>query len=73
MLLANNDGVDKTQHGVARVDRRAFVDVMVRTALPVQSAKERTGPRELTAEKGKEGTEIRLRVQPGDVQVVYLR
>ena len=44
VLLVNNSGVDKTQNGVARVDRRAFADVMVRTALPVQSVKEMTGP-----------------------------
>ena len=70
-LLVNNNGVDKTQNGVARVDRRAFVDVLLRTALPVQAVKEYTGPRDLTAEKGKDGaTEVRVRVQPGDVQVV---
>jgi hypothetical protein len=72
VLLMNNNGVDKTQNGVARVDRRAFADVLVRTALPVQSAKEYTEPRDLTPAKGKDGTEIRLRVHPGDVQVVYL-
>ncbi len=72
VLLMNNHGVDKTQNGVARVDRRAFVDVVVRTALPVQSVSEMTGPRDLTMEKHKEGTEVRLRVQPGDVQVVPL-
>jgi hypothetical protein len=72
VLLVNNSGVDKTQNGVARVDRRAFADVIVRTALPVLSAKEMTGPRDLAPEKGKEGMEVRVRVQPGDVQVVVL-
>lgn len=72
-MLMNNNGVDKTQNGVARVDRRAFADVVVRTALPVLSAKEITGPRDLTPEKGKEGMEVRVRVQPGDVQVLYIR
>jgi hypothetical protein len=72
VMLMNNNGVDKTQNGVARVDRRAFVDVVVRTALPVKSVREVTGPRDLTPEKGKEGTEVRVRVQPGDVQVVYI-
>jgi len=70
--LVNNRGVDKTQNGVARVDRRAYVDVVVRTALAVKSAKEWTEPRDLTLAKGKEGTEVRLRVHPGDVQVVGL-
>jgi len=68
-MLMNNNGVDKTQNGVARVDRRAFVDVVAGTALPV---KETTGPRDLTPEKGKEGKERRVRVQPGDVQVIYI-
>ncbi len=72
ILLVNNRGVDKTQNGVARVDRRAYVDVVVRTALAVKSAKEWTEPRDLTLAKGKEGTEVRLRVHPGDVQVVGL-
>jgi hypothetical protein len=72
VMLVNNRGVDKTQNGVARVDRRAYVDVAVRTVLPVKSAKEWTEPRDLTPTMGKDGTEVRLRVHPGDVQVVGL-
>jgi hypothetical protein len=72
VMLVNNRGVDKTQNGVARVDRRAYVDVVVRTALPVKSAREWTEPRDLTPTKGKDATEVRLRVHPGDVQVVGL-
>jgi hypothetical protein len=72
VLLVNNRGVDKTQHGVARVDRRAHVDVVVRTAVPVKTAKEWTEPRDLTPAKGKDGTEVKVRVHPGDVQVVGL-
>jgi hypothetical protein len=72
VLLVNNRGVDKTPSGVARVDRRAFVDVVLRTALPVKSAKEHTEPHELTLLPGKDGTEVRVRVHPGDVQVVHL-
>jgi hypothetical protein len=72
VALFNNRGIDKTQSGVARVDRRAFVDVVVRTALPVKSAKEVTQPRDLTPAKGKDGTGVRVRVHPGDVQVIYL-
>jgi hypothetical protein len=72
VLLVNNNGVDKTQNGVARVDRRAAADVAVRTALPVKAAKEYTEPRELTPAKGKDGTEVRVRVHPGDVQVICL-
>jgi hypothetical protein len=72
VLVVNNQGVDKTQNGVARVDRRAWVDVLVRTRLPVKAAKEFTGPRDLTVTAGKEWAEVRLRVHPGDVQVIYL-
>jgi hypothetical protein len=72
VALINNRGVDKTQSGIARVNRRAFADVVVRTKLAVKSAKEYTGPRDLKVEKGKDGNEIRIRVHPGDVQVVYL-
>jgi hypothetical protein len=72
VLLMNNRGVDKTQSGVARVDRRQAVDVVVRTRLPVTSAKEYTAPRDLPAAKAGEWTEVPVRVHPGDVQVVYL-
>src|SRR5947207_15549302 len=72
VALINNRGLDKTQHGVARVDRKAFVDVVVRTRLDVTSAKEYTEPRDLTVEKGPNGAGVKLRVHPGDVQVVYL-
>jgi hypothetical protein len=72
VTLVNNRGVDKTQHGIARVDRRQYVDVVLRTQLPVKSAKEYTGPRDLTAMKGNDRSEVNVRVHPGDVQVVYL-
>lgn len=66
VLLVNNRGVDKTQHGVARVDRRQFVDVVLRTKAPAQSVTEYTAPRALTPQ----GNEVRVRVHPGDVQVI---
>ncbi len=72
VMLVNNRGVDKTQNGVARVDRRAWVDVVVRTRLAVMAAREYTEPRDLTVAAGMDGAEVRLRVHPGDVQVVYL-
>ncbi len=72
VLLVSTRGVDKTQHGVARVDRRAFVDVAVRTSLALKTAKEWTEPRELTTEKKEGATEVRVRVHPGDVQVIGL-
>jgi hypothetical protein len=47
VLLMNNRGVDKTQNGVARVDRRQYVDVLVQPAFAAKAAKEWTGPRDL--------------------------
>jgi hypothetical protein len=72
VLLVNNGGVDKTPNGVARVDRRAWADVTVQTRLPVKAAREYTEPRDLAVTALKDGTEVRIRVHPGDVQVVYL-
>ncbi len=66
--LFNQRGIDKTQNGIARVDRRQFVDVVVRTKLKVASAREMTEPRELAVKAG----EIALRVAAGDVQVIAL-
>jgi hypothetical protein len=72
VMLMNNRGVDKTQHGIARVDRRQAVEVVVRSALPVKAVRELTGPRDLTAPAAKAdgGTEVRVTVHPGDVQVI---
>ena len=72
VMLMNNRGVDKTQNGVARVDRRQFVDVVVQTKLPVKSVKEYTGPRDLTPTPGVNETTLAIRVHPGDVQVIGL-
>jgi hypothetical protein len=73
VMLMNNRGVDKTQHGVARVDRRKFADVVVRTRLAVRSAREMTGDEEVKVSKAKGGVEVKVRVHPGDVQVVWLK
>jgi hypothetical protein len=70
VLLVNNRGVDKTPNGVARVDRRAFVDLVLRSRWPVLAAKEWTEPRNLTLSKTRAGAEVRLRIHPGDVQVI---
>ena len=72
VLLVNNRGVDKTQNGVARVDRRQLVDVVVRVRAAVTQAVEHTQPRELAVKKEKEGVSVAVRVHPGDVQVVAL-
>jgi len=72
VTLVNVRGIDKTQTGLARVDRRAFVDVVLRTRRVVRSAREYTGPSNLVPVRGEGGSEVRLRVHPGDVQVVHL-
>jgi len=73
VALYNHRGIDKTQTGIARVNRRAFADVVLRTALPVKTAHEFTGPRDLELQRADQHTEMRVRVPVGDVQVVYLR
>jgi hypothetical protein len=72
VLLMNNRGVDKTQNGVARVDRRQSVDVIVRSSAPVKAAKEYTGSTELSLSEVAGGSEVRVTVHPGDVQVITL-
>jgi hypothetical protein len=72
VMLMNNRGVDKTQNGVARVDRRQFVEVIVRSTTPIKAAKEHTGHRELSQVDVDGGSEVRVTVQPGDVQVIGL-
>lgn len=73
VALVNNRGVDKTQSGVARVDRRAYADVVLRTTLPVQTAREMTEPRDLPVSKRFSTSAILVRVHPGDVQVVEIK
>ncbi len=73
VALFNHRGIDKTQTGIARVDRRAFVDVVLKTGLRIRLAEEMTEPRALEQQKGAQGIEIRVRVPPGDLRVVYLR
>jgi hypothetical protein len=70
--LVNTRGLDKTQTGLARVDHRAFVDVVIHTNLKVTSAKEYTQMQDLKVQPAAGGNEIRLRIHPGDVQAVYL-
>jgi hypothetical protein len=77
VLLVNNRGVDKTPNGVARVDRRKYVDVVLQARGPVvvASAKEMTQEKTLLVRKSGSdgGAEVSVRVHPGDVQVVHLK
>ncbi len=72
VLLMNTLGIDKTQNGLARVDRRQHVDLVLRHEGVIRTAKEWTGPRDLTLAVGLRGSEVRVRVEPGDMQVVQL-
>jgi hypothetical protein len=47
-----------------------FADVIIRTSLPVESVREQTEPRDLTSSRGRQGTQVILRMRPGDVEVV---
>jgi hypothetical protein len=73
VMLMNNQGVDKTQNGIARVDRTKYVDIALYTSLPVKSATEFTQPRKLQPTRTATGIEILVRIHPGDVQVVALQ
>lgn len=69
--LFNNQGIDKTQNGIARVDRTKFVEIEIRTNLDVKEAKEYVYQKALKIEKSDGTSTVRLRIEPGDVQVVY--
>jgi hypothetical protein len=73
VALFNSRGVDKTQHGIARVDPRAFVDLVVKSESPIAAAKEWTQPRDLAVTKDADQSAVAVRVHPGDVQVIELR
>ena len=73
VLLMNGKGVDKTQSGIARVDRTQHVDVELCTELAVASAVEYTQPRQLKVDSHSGEACVGVRVTPGDVQVVGLK
>ena len=73
VLLVNCRGIDKTQNGVARVDRRGAVDVVITPTVKVQKATEYTLERELEVERNGEGRpEVHVHLPAGDIRVVYL-
>ncbi|MBX3397784.1 MAG: hypothetical protein KF873_03515 [Gemmataceae bacterium] len=69
VLLMNNRGVDKTPSGVARVDRRQYVDVILKSKFAAKAAMEWTSGRAMEL---RDDT-VRVRVHPGDVQVIGFR
>jgi hypothetical protein len=70
IALFNQQGIDKTPNGIAQVDRRAFVDVLVQTRLPIRTAHEYTQNRAIAIERNGKQALLRLRVPAGDLQVV---
>jgi hypothetical protein len=72
ILLLNTRGIDKTQSGIARVDRRVVAEVLLVTEVPIQAARELTGPKDLNVENTGQGKTLRLRIPAGDVQLVQL-
>lgn len=73
VLLTNNRGIDKTQHGIARVDRTKVSEIVIVTKEKISSAKEQVLVKELPLTVDAAGrTRIQVRVPPGDVHVISL-
>ena len=70
VTLLNNNGVSKTQQGMAGVDRSAYVNVTISVkGQRVQSATEWTEEKLLSIS----GEQINVRIAPGGVAVVELK
>jgi hypothetical protein len=75
VALFNHRGLDKTQNGIARVDRTAFVDVRLWLPRPSGDATELTQPRQLFPYSIANDPEswVIVRVHPGDLQIVEIK
>jgi hypothetical protein len=70
VTLLNNNGVYKTQQGMAQVDRNAYVDVSISVrGEKIQSASDWMNDAALTVE----ANNVKVRIAPGGVAVVELR
>jgi hypothetical protein len=70
VTMLNNNGVFKTQQGLAQVDRSAYVNVtLALTGRQIQSANEWTSETPLKIEGGK----VSARIPPGSLAIVELR
>lgn len=71
VALYNHRGIDKTQNGIARVDRRQFVDVAISVAGDFSHVRLSHPPQPAPAPKVTNGQiQLDVRVPAGDLQVV---
>jgi hypothetical protein len=68
VTMLNNNGVFKTQQGMAQVDRSAYVDVTI-TMPGVKNATEWTSDSPLKVENGS----VSVRIAPGSLAIIELR
>ncbi|MCS7046886.1 MAG: hypothetical protein NZO58_11065, partial [Gemmataceae bacterium] len=76
VALYNHRGLDKTQTGIARVDRRAVAEVALELPPDTTAVQELTEPRKLTVESPSgagQRPRTTLRIPAGDVHVVEIR
>jgi hypothetical protein len=74
VTLINNTGVFKEQQGMARVDRRAYVDVSLNLRdQKIVAANDWVSNATLAVTPMNQGSSVRLRLAPGGIAVVALR
>lgn len=69
VTMLNNNGVFKTQQGMAQVDRNAYVTVTISSASQIQSATEWTNDTPLKIN----AASVSIQIAPGGVAIVELR
>ena len=70
VTMLNNNGVFKTQQGMAQVDRSAYVNVKIAlTGQQIRSANEWTSDTQLKADGGN----VSVRIAPGSLAIVEIR
>jgi hypothetical protein len=74
VTLINNNGVLKEQQGMAKVDRSAYVDVLLSLSdQKIVKASDWVSNETLTVTPMNRGSSVRLRLAPGGIAVVELR
>jgi hypothetical protein len=72
ILLLNTRGIDKTQSGIARVDRRAVAEVTLVFEKPLKTAREWTSGKDVPLQSNGAGSALHLRIPVGDLQLVQV-